>query len=391
MKFKTKDELKESVKTTLENAEDKSGAIVECVDQIVTFNNQQLIDQIVAESAKAEQDAEFKKKLGLRNLSEEETKFYELLKDAKQSITANQVDIIPTTIIDRTLDDVRKEYPIMKLINFAPAGVKRWITASYTGSAVWGELFASLENDTEIAATIASMDLEVNKLRAILFIPKAIRDLALPYVDKYFSAILEEVLKDGIVEGYLNGDGKTAPIGITKKISEVNVNGTHKNKTVIDTLTGFSPKQLAPIRKTLSNNGKRVVGQLYLICNPADEADYVDPALYGEALVGGYKEVSFIHIEKIVEPKMTQGKAVFTMEKVYTMGLSALKIDDYKETKAVEDVDTIIAKAYGNGRANDDNCAVVIDVTQLEEYVLPVNQVTVPVTEEAEDEGEGEQ
>lgn len=31
-----------------------------------------------------------------------------------------------------------------------------------------------------------------------------------------------------------------------------------------------------------------------------------------------------------------------------------------------------------NGRAVDDNVAVIFDVTKLEEYVLPVTQVTVP-------------
>ena len=35
-----------------------------------------------------------------------------------------------------------------------------------------------------------------------------------------------------------------------------------------------------------------------------------------------------------------------------------------------------------NGRAVDDNVAVVFDVTKLEEYVLPVTQVTVPQTKE---------
>lgn len=33
---------------------------------------------------------------------------------------------------------------------------------------------------------------------------------------------------------------------------------------------------------------------------------------------------------------------------------------------------------YANGRAVDDNVAVIFDVTKLEEYVLPVTQVTVP-------------
>ena len=40
----------------------------------------------------------------------------------------------------------------------------------------------------------------------------------------------------------------------------------------------------------------------------------------------------------------------------------------YDQTKALEDADLMIVKAYGNGRADDDNTAVVFDVTKLEEF-----------------------
>ena len=43
----------------------------------------------------------------------------------------------------------------------------------------------------ELNATIEGINMEVNKLSVYLVIPKAIRDLALPFVDKYFLAILQ--------------------------------------------------------------------------------------------------------------------------------------------------------------------------------------------------------
>ncbi len=141
-------------------------------------------------------------------------------------------------------------------------------------------------------------------------------------------------------------------------------------------VTKLSPKGLAGVRKTLSNNGKRVVTELELICNPLDEAEYVDPALFGEALTGGYRNTSFMPINKHVDPNCPQGSAAFTLKGVYTMGISGVKLTEYDQTKAMEDADLIIGKCYGNGRADDDNCAVVFDVTKLEEYKLPVTQVT---------------
>ena len=132
------------------------------------------------------------------------------------------------------------------------------------------------------------------------------------------------------------------------------------------------------MRKTLTNDGKRVVDKLYLICNPSDEAEYVDPCMYGEALTGGYVNKSFIDIEKIVDANCPKGKAAFTIAGYYTMGTAGVRVDEYDQTKAIEDADLIVAKCHANGRAVDDNVAVVFDVTKLEEYVLPVNQITVP-------------
>lgn len=371
-------EVKDKVKQLLDNApaDQKADAIMQSIEMIEEAAHADLIQQVVAEAERASHDAEFKKQLGLRNLSQEEKKFYEGFKDIKQSITANQIDIIPTEIIDRTLDDVKKASPILKLVNMAPANVKKWIVASHSGAAVWGGITDAIKG--ELSAEVSSLNIEIHMLSAYLVIPKAIRELSMEFVDRYFKAILSEAMQDGLVKGYLDGDGKTGPIGIFRQINTTNGDGTQKAKTVSTKITKFSPKGLAEVRKTLTNEGKRVVSKLYLICNPADEAEYVDPCMYGEALTGGYVNKSFIEIEKIVDANCPKGKAAFTIEGYYTMGATGVRVNEYDQTKAMENADLIIATCYANGRAVDDNVAVIFDVTKLEEYVLPVTQVTVP-------------
>lgn len=370
--------VKDKVKQLLDNApaDQKADAIMQSIEMIEEAAHADLIQQVVAEAEKANHDAEFKKQLGLRNLSQEEKKFYEGFKDIKQSITANQIDIIPTEIIDRTLDDVKKASPILKLVNMAPANVKKWIVASHSGTAVWGMLTDAIKG--ELSAEVTALNIEIHMLSAYLVIPKAIRELSLEFVDRYFMAILSEAMQDGLVKGYLDGDGKTGPIGIFRQIGTTNGDGTQKAKTVSTKITKFSPKGLAEVRKTLTNDGKRVVSKLYLICNPADEAEYVDPCMYGEALTGGYVNKSFIEIEKIVDANCPKGKAAFTIEGYYTMGTTGVRVNEYDQTKAMENADLIIATCFANGRAVDDNVAVVFDVTKLEEYVLPITQITIP-------------
>ena len=368
-------EFQKKVKDVLANTEDKAEAIYQAAVMIAEEQHKGLIDELVEQNARAAADEDYRKSLGLAVLSEDEKKFYSAVtKDFKQAINANQIDILPTSIVDRTLADVRKKSTTLSLVRMVPAGVTKWITGSHSGTAVWGELTAEIQG--ELSAEIKGLNLELCKLMVYLVIPKAIRDLALPFVDKYFTAILGEAMHDGLVEGYLNGNGKTGPIGITKKIEAFEADGTAADKEVISTVTKFSPKGLAEVRKTLSNNGKRVVTQLELICNPLDEAEYVDPALYGEALVGGYRNTSFMPIVKHVEPKCPQGKGIFTIKDAYTMGCTGVRFDEYDQTKAMDDADLIIGKAYANGRADDDNAAVVFDITKLQEYVLPVTQAT---------------
>lgn len=375
MKYNELDkDLQQKVVQILEESENKSEAIVHVADMISSKKYEKLISELTEQSERAAADEEYRKTLNLRTLSKEEKEFYESFKDIKQAVTTKQIDILPTSIIERTMEDVQKASDILSLVNFTPADVKHWITGTHSGDAVWGDIVGNITG--ELSAEIKGLNIEQHRLNAYIVIPKAIRDLALPFVDKYFRAILAEAMQNGLVKGYLNGNGKDAPVGIFNKIESFTTSGTAQPKSKLTSVTKLSPKGLAGVRKTLSNNGKRTVTELELICNPLDEAEYVDPALFGEALTGGYRNTSFMPINKHVDPNCPQGSAAFTLKGVYTMGISGVKLTEYDQTKAMEDADLIIGKCYGNGRADDDNCAVVFDVTKLEEYKLPVTQVT---------------
>lgn len=372
MKFnKVNQELQEKVLGLLNNSEDKSKAIYEAIEMLNEAQHQDLIKQLQVENEAFKANSQLNEKLGLRALSKNEKSFYEKL--INQSVTVKQGDVLPTELIDNTLASVKEASDTLKLVQMAPAGVKKWLVAEKTGTASWAGLTDALT--AELTATITSMNIEVNKLYVLLVVPKAIRELALPFVDKYFSAILAEAMHDGLVDGYLNGNGKVAPIGIFKQIGAVNVDSTHKDKTVSSTITGFSPKQLAPVKKSLSNGGTRKVNKLYLIANPSDVYEYVEPALYYQG-ANGYISTSRTEIEVIEEPMCPKGKAAFTLDQMYVLGMDSIKVDEYKETKALEDANVLIGKVYANGRATDDNTAFIFDVTKLVEYVPTYNSVT---------------
>jgi len=91
----------------LQNSENKAEAIVEAMEKINEVQYEELISEITEQASRAESDKEYAKSLGLRTLSKEETEFFEALKnDPRQAVTGNQVDILPTTFIDITLEDI---------------------------------------------------------------------------------------------------------------------------------------------------------------------------------------------------------------------------------------------------------------------------------------------
>lgn len=358
--------------------ENKAETIVEVIEKINEAAHADIISQIMEEKEAVEAGRTRAEAVGIRtSFSADEKKFYEALKAgaARQSITAAQIDIIPTTIIDRTLASVKEASDTLKLVKFAPAGVGKWLVGSKTGAAAWGQINAALT--AEITGALTSISVDAKKLTAYCIIPKSIRKLEIGYVDKYFAAVLSEAMHDGLVSGFLDGDGLNAPVGIMRNyaVGSVDAQGKRTAKTVATTVTGFSPKQLAPVRKALSNNGTRKVSTLYLICNPADEADYVDPSLYYFNGMG-YTPTTHTLIEKIVEPMCPQGKAVFTIDQAYTMGCDSVEVKEYTETKALDDADVIIAKVHANGLADDANTSYVIDVTKLKEFVPTYNTVS---------------
>lgn len=361
----------------LENAENKSEAIVEVIQMVQEAKYEEVINELKQQEEKARSDEQYAKSLNLRILNAEEKEFYQKIQESsKQTINFEQKDTIPTTIIDRTLEDLQKESKIMSLINFAPSNVTKWITGSYTGVASWHGLTDELKGELE--ATIGALNIELAELDAYLIIPKAISDLTLPFVDKFFKAILKESLILGIEDGYCNGNGKDEPIGIYKQIEALNEDGTHKDKTVNTDLTSFKPKAMAKPKKYLTKQGKRTINKIYIVCNPNDEADYVAPAIYNDKgeLISSYK-----NIEVVTSVKNPLGKAALVLPKKYTMGFSGFKIKNYDQTLALKNADLLVGTAYANGQADDDNVAYVFNVTKLEEYIEAVKVVGTVATE----------
>ena len=74
-------ELQQKVKELLDGAEDKSAAIYEAAEMIISAKHDGLIKELVEQNAKAAADENYRKSLGLHTLSKEENEFYGKVKE----------------------------------------------------------------------------------------------------------------------------------------------------------------------------------------------------------------------------------------------------------------------------------------------------------------------
>lgn len=363
-----------NIKERLENApkEEKTDAIIEAISDIFENKYAEEISKIEEQALKAESDADYKNRLGLRTLNQEEKDFYEKLKDAKQSITSGTLASIPTSLINLVEVNLERVGKVLSHVNMAPAAVAEWFTAQTEGSYAWKELTEAFDKQKDLKSTFKKVAADIGKLYVLIIIPKSIAKLGYEFIDKYFLDILEKQIDSGLNHGFFVGDGVEMPVGIYNQINKVNESGEHVAKDVSDEIVNFSPKGLAKPKLVLSKEGDRELNSIILFCNTADRANYVDPAML-DAL--GNNISSDKNIVVVDSPENPKGKAAFYLDKSYTMVMDNVEFKNYDQTLALEDADLLIGSVHANGRAVDDNCAFVFDVTKLEEYIPKVKVV----------------
>ena len=88
---------------------------------------------------------------GYRQLTPQETNYYNKLIEAGRSANPKQamvglIDIMPETIIADVYKDLTDEHPLLSKINFVPVGyLTKWILNDHTvKTAVWGEINSAI-------------------------------------------------------------------------------------------------------------------------------------------------------------------------------------------------------------------------------------------------------
>lgn len=347
-------------------------------------------------SLKGEKDAEVLQSRGLRTLTSQENAWYQKFIEAvnsgaKQDIT-NLTDAIPPTVIDRVIDDMKKDHPLLDAINFQNAnGASKLILnakqmSSLLGS--WGPIASAITE--QVSGQIKTIDVSSNKYTAYFLIPKDFVKFnfgfAPTWVDRYIRIVLSEVIANGLEKTIIEGDGDGQFIGMESDLSSVS-EGKYSKKTA-KSISNFGSAYADVVAGLIvdGNGDYRNIGEVLLVVNPKDYVRKVRPIQNAITHVGIIDLISHTWPTKVVQSAfMTEGKASVGIAKNYFAAINGGQsgiIEYSDEFKFLDDVRTYTTRMYGNGRPIDNLSFDYLDISEIETPALPVRIVDTVSTEE---------
>ena len=316
---------------------------------------------------------------GIPVLTAEETKFYNEVSKAggfDKDLTW------PETIFERIFEDIQKDHPILRLINFSPTiGLTKTIRSRRKGVAVFGPLHKDIEGqlDAEFGVTETSQ----LALTAFFLISKDTLQLGARWINRYVRLCLSEAVKDVWATKVITGTGKNEPAGLLK-----NVDGaldpttglpdkasagtlTFKDSTTIIKEMAALMKKMSRVVKKIGDDdtntdeeSRKVKGKVNLIINPVDYWDIIARITTQNSNGAFITNLPFIPEDRIVESEdIPEGKLIAFIDGEYDATQSQPeKVYEYHETFAMKRAILYAIDMLGNGEPVDNYAAQVYDI-----------------------------
>ena len=324
---------------------------------------------------------------GVRQLTAEETKFYEsFIANARQdpqTVPTNITGALPQTVIDSVMEDMRGAYPLLDMIDFTNTGAAiKWVlNAQGAQAATWNELNTSIAKD--LAGALQIVDMTQCKLSAFMYATEDMLALGPVWLDRYVRAILADALSAGLEIGIVDGTGVKQPIGMTRNFAgAMDPTDGYARKSATSVVT-LDPTTYGGLLSTLAVDGntskQRPVSRALLIVNPVDYFSKVMPATTVLTPLGTYVGgVLPFPTDLVQSVGVPSGHAVLGIAKKFFMGVGTGKggkIEYSDEYQFLDDLRTYKIKFYGNGRPHDINAFMYLDISNLVPVIPSVKTV----------------
>lgn len=384
MKSKTliKGELKEKLANALKN--DSGDAFADALSEYAMELQDNLMNDYKA--YQRTQDVNILASRGIRQLTAEEKTFYKAyaeavkLGDIKMAFEGIEAGY-PRSVVEEITGDIRTEFPLLNEIDFQMSTVITRYLYNKKGVqlASWGAFGSAITKKLEGAFN--SVDIESNKLAAIVPVSMDYIEAGPEWLDIYVRAILVESIGSALCYAAAWGSGKGEPIGMCRNISETAnvVGGVYPEKAPV-IITDLSAETLGVLFAELAKdeNGRaRKMGDVILLVNPVDRYSKIFPALAVMDGNGNTIEKPPLPVKIIEEPQIPDGKAILGIGKRYFMPVcfggktGDISFDD--STAYDEDMRVYKNKILGDGRPKDNTSFIVLDIENLQPFAFEIN------------------
>ncbi len=316
---------------------------------------------------------------GIPTLTAEETKFYNEVSKAG----GFDKDLVwPETIFEKVFEDLEKDHPLLRLINFqSTVGKVKVIRSRRKGVAVFGPLHKDLEG--QLDAEFDSTEYTQLALTAFMLISNDTLDLGPRWINRYVQLSLREAVSDIWEVKIVTGTGNNEPIGLLKDLDGAVTGGVYPDKASAGTLTfkdsATMVKEFAKVLKTASKythrigdndtdgetKYRKVSGKVYLIVNPVNYYDIVARVTTQNANGVFVSNLPFISQDHIIESlDVPENKLIAFIDGEYDATQSRPeKIAVYKETFAMKRATLYAIDMLGNGQPTNNDAAQVYDIS----------------------------
>lgn len=335
---------------------------------------------------------------GFRQLTSEETDYYQSILDAMGSANPKQAfaditkdtdgtipeKMLPETIFNEILKNITESHPLLAIIRPKNVGyITTWLRNKHTRQlAVWGEIETDITGEVTSAFEVVSV--KQGRLTCFMLIHRDTLALGPTFLDGYIRTVLAEAMACGMEAGICYGRGvKGEPIGLVRDVSKgVNVNQEtgYPKKTAVE-VTSFTPAEYGPLVAILSKDEqghvKSSVKGLTLVCNLTDYLTKVMPATTLLNTSGTYVRDLFPVPTNVVTAEVVKdGEAILFLPDEYDLLLAGNRGIEYSdEVKFFEDKRAAKMVTYAFGEAKDDTCAILLDISGLEPSYVNVRSI----------------
>lgn len=343
----------------------------------------------ILEQARQTRDEDILKARGNRQLTSEETKFYQNLDQLVRTGFVQGVDNVPMpyTIIERVFEDLTTNHPLLQCVEMvtAPARADLIYNADGVKLATWGKIDAGITKELETG--FKTISLTAGKLSACMPVSLGILDLGPVWLDNYVRTVLSEAIAEGLEDGIVNGNGIDKPIGMISNLDGSYSSSTGwpaKSATAVNALdpatyaTILAQLATHPAGDDYGTDRSRAVNEVLLIVNPATYLSKVYPAVTIMGANGTYVQ-TFPYPTRVIQSNaVPANKAIFGVDQKYFFGLCSDqggKIDYSDHAKFLDDQRLYKIKMYGNGTPKDNNAFYYADISGLKATYPTVNTV----------------